>query len=191
MRKWKEVNFFGLEAFLKKNTCFNVVVEKPPFEVTETGWGEFEIQIKLFFVDPHEKPLTFSHGLKLYPLEDTPLNKQKQVVVEHYDEIVCQDPTEALYQEFMQYTKQQSFSSKKGSLISPCKYKRSEKHQDFRKEILYYLHLKLDAAMEQLKTQLTHYRDTVESKVLQERTLKAELSLLMTKKSSLLSSSSS
>jgi YEATS domain-containing protein 4 len=32
------------------------VLNKPPFEVQETGWGEFEIQIKLFFVDPNEKP---------------------------------------------------------------------------------------------------------------------------------------
>jgi len=31
------------------------VIEKPPFEVTETGWGEFEVQIKIYFSDVNEK----------------------------------------------------------------------------------------------------------------------------------------
>lgn len=43
-------------------------VEKPPFQVTETGWGEFEIQIKIFFVpEANEKPITYFHHLKLHP----------------------------------------------------------------------------------------------------------------------------
>ncbi|KAH0501899.1 YEATS domain-containing protein 4, partial [Microtus ochrogaster] len=32
------------------------VVTKPPYEITETGWGEFEIIIKIFFIDPNERP---------------------------------------------------------------------------------------------------------------------------------------
>lgn len=43
-------------------------VDKPPFSVTETGWGEFEIQIKVFFVpEANEKPITLFHHLKLHP----------------------------------------------------------------------------------------------------------------------------
>lgn len=38
------------------NFCFSVIT-KPPYEVTETGWGEFEVIIKLFFHDPNEKPV--------------------------------------------------------------------------------------------------------------------------------------
>lgn len=34
------------------------VVEKPPFEVCETGWGEFEFVIKIFFQDINEKPVS-------------------------------------------------------------------------------------------------------------------------------------
>lgn len=34
-----------------------VVVTKPPYEITETGWGEFEIIIKIFFIDPNERPV--------------------------------------------------------------------------------------------------------------------------------------
>lgn len=34
-----------------------LVVTKPPYEITETGWGEFEIIIKIFFIDPNERPV--------------------------------------------------------------------------------------------------------------------------------------
>ncbi|XP_072309534.1 YEATS domain-containing protein 4 isoform X2 [Eucyclogobius newberryi] len=33
------------------------VVTNPPYEITETGWGEFEIIIKIFFIDPNERPI--------------------------------------------------------------------------------------------------------------------------------------
>lgn len=33
------------------------MVTKPPYEITETGWGEFEIIIKIFFIDPNERPV--------------------------------------------------------------------------------------------------------------------------------------
>ena len=34
-----------------------LVCVKPPYEVKETGWGEFEIQIKIYFQDSSEKPV--------------------------------------------------------------------------------------------------------------------------------------
>ena len=37
---------------------FFPVVTKPPYEVNESGWGEFEIQIKIFFMDPAERPVS-------------------------------------------------------------------------------------------------------------------------------------
>ena len=42
------------------------IVSKPPYEVSETGWGEFEIQIRIYFNDLTEKPVTLYHGLKLF-----------------------------------------------------------------------------------------------------------------------------
>ncbi|KZS97820.1 yeats-domain-containing protein [Sistotremastrum niveocremeum HHB9708] len=43
-------------------------IDKPPFEVTETGWGEFEIHIRItFVVESGEKPISFYHHLKLHP----------------------------------------------------------------------------------------------------------------------------
>jgi YEATS domain-containing protein 4 len=35
-----------------------LVINKPPYEVHETGWGEFEITLKIFFNDPNEKPVS-------------------------------------------------------------------------------------------------------------------------------------
>lgn len=71
----------------------------PPFEVQETGWGEFELIIRIYFVDPNERPVTIYHHLRLFnhdPNNPTPVPqivKNKIVVSEHYDEIVFQDPS--------------------------------------------------------------------------------------------------
>jgi len=65
------------------------VVDSFPFEVSETGWGEFEILIKLYFQDPSEKHLSFFHQLQLYPKDDTNLQGKKPVLSDHYDELVC------------------------------------------------------------------------------------------------------
>ena len=45
----------------------NVEVKKAPFEVSETGWGEFEAGIRIFFKDPEEQPIDLFHIIKLYP----------------------------------------------------------------------------------------------------------------------------
>ena len=43
-----------------------ITVEKFPFEIYQTGWGEFDIGIKVFFVVPSEKPVEVVHTLKLH-----------------------------------------------------------------------------------------------------------------------------
>jgi len=74
------------------------VIDSPPFEVTEQGWGEFEIHMQIFVHDCNEKPIEVSHILKLYPDGDQSqqLNPTKPVVSERYDEVVFNDPSEAL-----------------------------------------------------------------------------------------------
>lgn len=75
------------------------VLTNPPFEVQETGWGEFELIIKIYFVDPNERPVTIYHHLRLFnqdpnnPAPVPKIDKNKIVVSEHYDEIVFQDPS--------------------------------------------------------------------------------------------------
>lgn len=75
------------------------VVESAPFELSESGWGEFEIVISLFFHnDVCEKQLDLYHQLKLYPEDDSgPQSTKKPVVVEAYDEIVFSEPSEAFF----------------------------------------------------------------------------------------------
>lgn len=45
-----------------------VVITKLPYEVTETGWGEFEVVIKIHFHDPNERPVSKKGGtnFKIY-----------------------------------------------------------------------------------------------------------------------------
>lgn len=94
-------------------------MDKPPFEVSETGyartlfqagqltfsfcrWGEFEIQIRITFVpESGEKALTLYHHLKLHPWAATgePEIPPLEVAIKHgpvhswqYDEVVFNDP---------------------------------------------------------------------------------------------------
>jgi YEATS domain-containing protein 4 len=76
-------------------------IEQPPFEVTETGWGEFEIQIKLYFVpESTEKPQTLWHSLKLHPygadIEGKRERKEK-VISQNYEEVIFNEPVEQFY----------------------------------------------------------------------------------------------
>ncbi|KAE9448272.1 hypothetical protein C3L33_19847, partial [Rhododendron williamsianum] len=75
------------------------VLESPPFEVSESGWGEFEIAITLHFhSDICEKPLHLFHHLKLYPEDESgSLSTKKPVVMESYDEIVLTEPSEGFF----------------------------------------------------------------------------------------------
>jgi YEATS domain-containing protein 4 len=70
----------------------NLAIEQPPFEVTETGWGEFEIQIKIHFIpEASEKPLTLFHFLHLHPYgpnKDEEKEKGMTVDAFQYEEIV-------------------------------------------------------------------------------------------------------
>ncbi|KAL2372284.1 protein AF-9 [Blastomyces gilchristii SLH14081] len=76
-------------------------IESPPFEVTETGWGEFEIQIKLYFVaESTEKPQTLWHSLKLHPYGDDIEGKKERrdvIVAQNYEEVVFNEPVEQFY----------------------------------------------------------------------------------------------
>ncbi|GLT39230.1 hypothetical protein SLA2020_134360 [Shorea laevis] len=75
------------------------VVESPPFELSESGWGEFDIGISLFFhSDVCEKQLDLYHHLKLYPEDESgPQSTKKPVVVESYNEIVFPEPSEGFF----------------------------------------------------------------------------------------------
>ncbi|GAV47406.1 hypothetical protein ZYGR_0H02480 [Zygosaccharomyces rouxii] len=77
-------------------------VEAPPFELTETGWGEFEINVKIHFVDEaNEKMLSFYHHLRLHPYHnvnpDSPQQPDDEISSVFYDEIVFNEPNEQFF----------------------------------------------------------------------------------------------
>lgn len=72
-------------------------IESPPFEVTETGWGEFEILIKIFFhTEGGEKNVLLAHHLKLHPYNGV-VSMDGKVESLKYDEIVFNEPTEKMF----------------------------------------------------------------------------------------------
>ena len=77
------------------------MIESPPFEVTETGWGEFEVQLKLYFVpEANEKAQTLWHPLKLHPYgPDAEAQKERRdtIVSQNYEEIIFNEPVEPFY----------------------------------------------------------------------------------------------
>ncbi|KAG8416681.1 NuA4 histone H4 acetyltransferase complex and the SWR1 complex subunit [Metarhizium acridum] len=86
----------------------NTVVEGEqgkPFVVNETGWGEFDITIKLYYVnDSGEKPQTMYHYLRLHPFGRTEEEKQSMVTKNgevrswSYEEQLFNEPYEAFFQ---------------------------------------------------------------------------------------------
>jgi YEATS domain-containing protein 4 len=94
----KKVHFRLHESYNNANR----VVMKPPYEVTETGWGEFEIIIKIYFNDPIERPVTIYHLLKLFQTEADIMLGKKNLVSEFYDELVFQDPSVVMQQLLIQ-----------------------------------------------------------------------------------------
>lgn len=96
----KKVHFKLHESYANPNR----IITKPPYEVTETGWGEFEVVIKIYFHDTNERCITLYHILKLFqsPIIEGELNlttsidSKKGLVSESYEEVVFQEPTQLM-----------------------------------------------------------------------------------------------
>ncbi|KAK7203209.1 protein AF-9 [Myxozyma melibiosi] len=77
-------------------------IEEPPFEVTETGWGEFEISVRVYFVpEANEKNVAMYHHLKLHPYGPEAEQQKAEgatVTSLQYDEFVFNEPTENLFE---------------------------------------------------------------------------------------------
>jgi YEATS domain-containing protein 4 len=60
----------------------------PPFEVTEKGWGEFEIAVHVHFHDAREEPVQFIHQLRLYEDVNVAPHPKRLVAVERVEDII-------------------------------------------------------------------------------------------------------
>eukprot|EP00879_Flechtneria_rotunda_P009663 GHRR01010110.1.p1 GENE.GHRR01010110.1~~GHRR01010110.1.p1 ORF type:complete len:207 (+),score=30.89 GHRR01010110.1:224-844(+) len=77
-------------------------VEGPSYELTEAGWGEFDIGVVLHFApDAQEKPLEIFHRLKLYSDDDPTGATRKPVVAEQFEELVFVHPHQAFYRRIL------------------------------------------------------------------------------------------
>ena len=95
----EDISYFVEKVVFKLHPSFAQPVReisKPPFEVTEKGWGEFEASMRIHFKDASERPVEFSHVVKLYD-GTTPQLASQPVVSEVYDEVVFTEPYEAFY----------------------------------------------------------------------------------------------
>ena len=89
---------FGLHSsFINPNR----VLTSPPYEVTETGWGEFVITITVAFTHPALQPVSLSHLLKLFPPPTIQPTVRKPVMSETYDELVFFQPERSVYDVLM------------------------------------------------------------------------------------------
>lgn len=75
-----------------------------PFIVNETGWGEFDIAIKLYYVnDSGEKPQTLYHYLRLHPYGRTEEEKEAMIMENgevrswSYEEQLFNEPFDVFY----------------------------------------------------------------------------------------------
>lgn len=101
------VNSEDISTFVKKVvfqlhpsfTNSSRVFDRPPYEVHESGWGEFEIMIQIHFHDSREKRIDIFHMLQLYPKQPgVSQSTKKPVINDQYDEIIFQDPYPDFYQ---------------------------------------------------------------------------------------------
>lgn len=100
-----DISYFIRSITFKTHETFanpTRVVETPPFEIEECGWGEFLIAGKIYFTDPHEKALGFAISLKLHNDASNRIigdvqYEENEIVNERMDTIIFESPTEAIY----------------------------------------------------------------------------------------------
>lgn len=73
------------------------VVTRAPFMITEMGWGEFEIALRVYFIDPDEECIDLHTKLTLFPAQEEQMSTKKPVLNEARDEIMFSDPSLAFY----------------------------------------------------------------------------------------------
>ena len=80
-----------VEFILDKDTFVEpeIRISQPPFEIHESGWGEFQIGVNLYFHDETLEPIRHLKHLHLFDA----LNVKKARVSEDYNELVFVNPS--------------------------------------------------------------------------------------------------
>ncbi|PFH36964.1 putative Gas41 [Besnoitia besnoiti] len=75
-------------------------LSSPPYEVSEAGWGEFQICVKVYFLDESLPPAELRHFLRLNP--DGGQVVGPCVASETLDEVLIHEPKESFYDVLME-----------------------------------------------------------------------------------------
>lgn len=141
-------------------------IEKPPYQVTETGWGEFEIIIKLHFhagaeLGINEKNFQIFHSLKLHPFNpQSPKRENGEVHSVLYDELVFQEPTEKVFEILTQKPANLLPYSLSGPDMRDREYIRSDENSELAR-----LQVFVDKVKQEIETQTIKYKQLEQEKL--------------------------
>lgn len=141
-------------------------IEKPPYQVTETGWGEFEIIIKIHFhsgaeLGISEKNFQIFHALKLHPFNPQhPPKENGEVHSVLYDELVFQEPTEKVFE----ILTQKPLNLLPYKLSDPMKRDQEYIRTDETDEVS-RLDLYISKVQEEIENQRNQYKDLEQEKL--------------------------
>lgn len=80
-----------------------IAIDSHPFEIHNAGYGEFPITLTIYFQDPNERPLEYTHWL-MFDKESNSENRQNKknmaapIISEKNNEITFYEPTEHFYE---------------------------------------------------------------------------------------------
>jgi YEATS domain-containing protein 4 len=99
--EFKPINHFVRKVVFTLHDSFKdyiMEIDKPPFSIVRNGWGEFDINITIYFQDINEEPVTKIHAIRIFHHnQNQRATAKKPVVNETYDEIVFCEPTEFFF----------------------------------------------------------------------------------------------
>ncbi|CCH41080.1 hypothetical protein BN7_617 [Wickerhamomyces ciferrii] len=152
----EDLSYFIKKVVFKLHDTYNNPtrsIESPPFQVTETGWGEFEIGIKIYFVnEANEKNISLYHHLRLHPYGFPPdavlTDKDRNVRSVQYDEIVFNEPTEQLFEIMTQ---------KPGNRLPELK-----KQSEFSREVEYEEIARLENGIKQVNGEIDILKEQIQ-----------------------------
>lgn len=119
----KKVEFRLHESFVNPIR----VVTQAPYVIEESGWGEFEVNIKVTFIDLNERTVQFYHFLKLFSTQPEIVSGDKPLIIQTYDEFVFIDPTRLMHQTLMLNTKSIILNPLLKTIIKQFDVKKTEK----------------------------------------------------------------
>jgi len=139
-------------------------ITKPPYEITSTGWGEFDICMTLHFIDPSEAPVDIYHELKLFPPGGKSRNRSNKdpVFNESYEDIVFQNPTRFLYN-FLQDHPQTPERPAVKTFSKDKKQKTEDQVNQKDEELNTKFQQAEDTTKAKLKTMITTYKKTLKA----------------------------